>query len=271
MKILISAGTYYFIKKGIKYSETAYALQIGGCKASCKFCTQSILSKADKTFLSRVKWYPVELDEVSHYLSKFTRFCLQTVIKDGFEEEALEILKRVNTKGKSITTTPVSLESLIKFKEAGVDYLGVGLDTVKSLWDYVGKPYTFDEYMKFIKDGIKVFGKGHVYVHLIVGLGESDEELIGLMKNLYEIGAEVALFAFTPIKGTPFENLPPPPLERYRRIQMIRQQLAKKDIKFYFLTSGCPSCDRPYYNESPTDKDLYNVPLRDLKWYSRSE
>jgi len=125
--------------------------------------------------------------------------------------------------------------------------------------------------MKFIKDAVNVFGKGRVYVHLIVGLGESDEELIGLMRNLYEIGAEVALFAFTPVKGTPFENLPPPQLERYRRIQMIRQQLAKKDIRLYFLTSGCPSCDRPYYNESPTDKDLYNVPLRDLKWYSRSE
>ncbi|BFH74248.1 radical SAM protein [Sulfurisphaera javensis] len=268
MKVLLSAGTYYFLKKGIKISETAYALQYGGCEGKCKFCTQSIYSKADKSYLSRVKWYLTELDEsVSNKLLAFTRFCLQTVIKKNFVEEVIDILELVKNKHKSVTITPIDISYLYKFKELGVDYLGVGLDTVKSLWDYVGKPYSFEEYIKFIKEAVKVFGNGHVYAHLIVGLGESDEELIAVMKMLKDIGANVALFAFTPIKGTPFENLPRPSLERYRNIQKIRYSLFYgKETDFAYLTSGCPSCDRPYYNEDPREK-LYNIPLRDLKWY----
>lgn len=265
MKVLLSAGTYYFLRgKTARLSNTAYALQTGGCEGRCRFCSQSIFNNADKSYLSRVRWYLTELEEVAELISSsFSRFCLQTVMKKGFEDEALKILKAVKTKGKSLTIVPVSYDYLVKFKEAGVDYLGVGLDTVERLWDYVGKPFSFQGYLNFIRRGVEVFGRGHVYVHLIVGLGESDEELISLMKELKEIGAEVALFAFTPVKGTPFENLPRPPLERYRRIQRIRYEIFREEAPnaSAYFTSGCPSCDRPYYNESPLDKELYNIPF----------
>lgn len=272
MKVLLSAGTYYYVKRGIKISNTAYALQMGGCKGGCKFCSQSLFNKADKFYLSRVKWYPVEFEEIAEKLSSFSRFCLQTVIKDNFEEEALEILKKVKTKGKSVTTIPVSDDYLVKFKSLGVDYLGTGLDTVERLWDYVGKPLSFKEYMDFIKRAISIFGHRHVFVHLIIGLGETDEEIVSLMKKIYEMGAEVALFAFTPIKGTPFEDLPKPSLERYRRIQRLRYELSKgreDNLGLAYLTSGCPSCDRPYYNESPLDRNLYNIPLREFNLHMR--
>ena len=268
MKVLLSAGTYYYVKKGIKISETAYVLQYGGCEGKCKFCSQSLLNKADKTYLARVKWYPVELEEVVDSLASFSRFCLQTVIKKNFADEAVEILSLSKNKRKSVTITPVDNSYLYKFKKLNVDYLGVGLDTVERLWDYVGKPYTFSEYIRFIKDAVAVFGKGHVFVHLIVGLGETDEELIDLMKMLKDIGANVALFAFTPVKGTPFENLSKPSLERYRRIQEARYKIFEGKVSpLAYLTSGCPSCDRPYYNEDPREGKLYNIPLRDFKWY----
>ncbi|MFP3347441.1 MAG: radical SAM protein [Sulfolobaceae archaeon] len=271
MKVLVSAGTYYFIKKGIKLSNTAYLLQSGGCNASCKFCTQSMLSNADKTYLSRVKWYPMELEEIKDLLNGFTRVCLQTVIKEKFEDEVIEIMSKIDSKRKSVTITPVDKQYLIKLKEIGVDYLGVGLDTVKSMWREVRKPYSYERYMDFIKDAVDVFGHRHVYVHLIVGLGESEEEMVNTMKELYALGAEVALFAFTPVKGTPYEKKERPSLEYYRRIQALRYKLSTgKDGEEAFLTSGCPSCDRPYYNESPLDKELYNIPLRDYKWFSAS-
>ena len=270
MKVLLSAGTYYYVKKGIKVSETAYALQYGGCEGKCKFCSQSLSNKADKTFLSRVKWYPVEMEEVADSLSSFSRFCLQTVIKKNFEDEVVEILSLSKNRGKSVTITPVDASYLHKFKELNVDYLGIGLDTVERLWDYVGKPYTFSEYIKFTKEAVSVFGKGHVYVHLIVGLGETDDEIISLMKLIKDIGANVALFAFTPVKGTPFEKMDKPSLSRYRKIQEARYKIFEgKDVSpLAYLTSGCPSCDRPYYNEDPREgKNMYNIPLRDFKWY----
>ncbi|AWR98007.1 radical SAM protein [Acidianus sulfidivorans JP7] len=268
MYVLLSAGTYYYIKKGIKVSNTAYALQSGGCQGRCKFCSQSLYNNADKFYLSRVKWFPVEIEELRKFFSSssFSRFCLQTVIKRNFEEEAIDILSSVNTKGKSLTTVPISDDYLLKLKSIGVDYIGTGLDTVESLWEEIGKPFSFKEYIDFIKRSVSIFGSRHVYVHLIVGLGEKEEEIIKLMKEIYQLGAEVALFAFTPVKGTPLQNLSPPKLEYYRKIQKIRYELSKGEIKeekLAYLTSGCPSCDRPYYNEDPL-KTLYNIPLRDF-------
>lgn len=272
MIVLLSAGTYFYLKKGIKVSETAYALQSGGCEGGCKFCSQSLSNTANKTYLSRVKWFPVDFEKVAEALSSFSRFCLQTVIKKGFVDEVIEILSTSKNRRKSVTITPVDTQYLYKFKELGVDYLGVGLDTVERLWGYVGKPYTFSDYMRFIREAVSVFGNGHVFVHLIVGLGETDEELISLMKEIKGIGGNVALFAFTPIKGTPFEGLERPSLDRYRRIQEERFKIFEGRVTVRaYMTSGCPSCDRPYYNEDPREgKNMYNIPVRDFRWFMGS-
>jgi len=96
------------------------------------------------------------------------------------------------------------------------------------------------------------------------------------------------LFAFTPIPGTALENNPQPTLNHYRRIQLAHYILANRKTRLEkmefdlegklenfgihkemlleiidngkpFLTSGCPGCNRPYYNESPGGP-LYNYP-----------
>ncbi|WP_252896688.1 radical SAM protein [Metallosphaera hakonensis] len=233
----------------------------GGCVNHCKFCSQSLSNSADKSFLSRVKWYSVDIDEVKESLSIFKRFCLQTVVKPNFEEEMVEIISKISSK-KSVTTTPISSDYLRILKEKGVDYLGVGLDTTEGNWDNAGKPGKFSDYMRFIEEAINVFGRGKVYVHLVYGLGEKEEEFVSLMRTLHFMGAEVALFAFTPVKGTPMSNKNPPKLEDYRRIQRLRFKIyhGVDGGEFSYLTSGCPSCDRPFYNEDPKGL-MYNVPL----------
>ena len=95
MEVLLSAGTYYAITKGTYYSQTAYALMKGGCVNQCKFCSQPLSNNADKSYLSRVKWYSVSLEAVKDKLSTFKRFCLQTVVKPGFEDEVVKIVSEV--------------------------------------------------------------------------------------------------------------------------------------------------------------------------------
>ncbi|BBG22988.1 radical SAM protein [Sulfuracidifex tepidarius] len=272
--LLFSSGTFFFLKGKLSqsYSGTAYALQGGGCTAGCAFCAQSRFSSS-RDMLSRVKWYPMDLDEAKGRMGAFKRFCLQTVYRPGFREEALEVMKKVNTKGKSLTTVPV--EGLEEFAEAGVDYIGVGLDTTEDMFTRISKPFPFSRYMEFIEEAVEVFGKRRVYVHLVFGLGEKSEDFLSLMERIYSMGAEVALFAFTPVKGTLMQDMSPPSIQDYRVVQTVRYYLSRgyplsriiKDGKlllpserYHFNTSGCPTCDRPFYNESPKDKELYNIP-----------
>jgi biotin synthase-related radical SAM superfamily protein len=124
--------------------------------------------------------------------------------------------------------------------------------------------------------------------NLIVGLGETEEEAIGLIQHLKDIGVEVSLFAFTPIRGTVLADRPQPPLNVYRRIQLARHLIVGGLSRFEYMkfdeegraigfgasrddieealgtgeafrTSGCPGCNRPYYNERPSGP-FYNYP-----------
>ena len=274
--------------------KTLYILEYSakGCLGHCVFCTQSKTSKTDKKFLSRVAWPAIDLDEVVFALGKcrncFARVCIQTVLKQGFFREALSIASRVLETCSlpvSLTTTPVGRRLLWEAWRAGVDSLGVGLDAASPrVFARAGKPYTFDLYMRFIGWGVAVFGRGNVYVHLIAGLGESLDELLAVMEKVYSMGARVALFNYTYTPGLPL-RLPGIDVVSYRVLQIARLLLeegynprhyidfSKKppkvkeqlpiDPRRALLTSGCPGCNRPFYNEGPLGP-IYNYPSEEL-------
>jgi len=280
--------------------KTLYMLEYSatGCLGCCVFCAQSRASRADKRFLSRVIWPAVDLDKVISALSKcsscFARVCVQTVLKPGFFREALSIVSRIVRACSlpvSLATTPVSRRLLLEARKVGVDILGVGLDAASPrVFAEVGKPYTFDLYMRFIGWGIAVFGRDKVYVHLIAGLGESLDELLAVMEKAYSMGARVALFNYTYTPGLP-RHLPGIDVASYRALQIARLLLEEGydprryidfskrppqvkeqlpiDPRPALLTSGCPGCNRPFYNEGPLGP-IYNYPSEELLLKDRS-
>lgn len=68
---------------------------------------------------------------------------------------------------------------------------------------------------------------GKITTHVIVGLGESDKDIVDFIVWARERNIVVSLFAFTPIRGTAFENRERPSLERYRKIQLVTYLLEK--------------------------------------------
>lgn len=271
-------------------STTAYLLQDReeGCMGSCAFCPQSRSSRSPRSLLSRVEWPEVDLWELARRLASdpgpIRRVCLQTVLAEGFQEEALEILSSLRRAGVglpiSVATTPVGESVLRRFRDLGVTHVGVGLDAATpELVEGVGKPFTWEEYWRFTELVVRVFGRRRALVHLIFGLGESEEEFVRAMAKAYEVGADVALFAFTPVPGTPMASRPPPDLRSYRRMQAARHLLSRGERLEAVLarlreggldpppeatvTSGCPWCNRPFYNERPSGP-IYNYPSLEM-------
>jgi biotin synthase len=123
-------------------------------------------------------------------------------------------------------------------------------------------------------------GPNSVGVHLIIGLGETEEEAVRFIQECYDMGARVHMFSFYPEKGSQMEDGAQPPLDMYRRMQLARwlidrgmargDSMTFKDGKVVdfgvpedvvereirkgkaFVTSGCPGCNRPFANETPT-------------------
>ncbi|AMM53151.1 radical SAM protein [Pyrococcus kukulkanii] len=297
MKVRVSYGTAIAMglvkAKLLARPTTAYLMTYyeGKCLNDCKFCPQARSSRASADKLSRVTWPAFDLSQVVEKFPQggFRRICLQTIDYPGLIDDVFTILRafrRYNTP-ISVSITPVERCVLEEFKKLNVDYIGIGLD-VASEWLYneikVSR-HSWEDMWSFFDDVIEVFGKGRAVVHIIVGLGETDYELLRTIAEVYERGGIVSLFAFTPIKGTPLENYKPPSVKRYRRIQwahyLIKTGKATlRDFEFdedgnlvgfprdgvnpiAFVTQGCPWCNRPYYNERP-GKEPYNFPTSEM-------
>ena len=296
MRVRVSIGSLAVLGlenlEMLEAPSTLYLLQYSksGCSGRCTFCPQSKLSSSDKSLVSRVPWPEIDLDVLVGALKAkrgaFERLCVQSVLKPGFELELLEIVRALRSADPatplSVATTPVARHLLEELRDAGVERLGMGLDAASPrVFEETRKPYTWDAYLSFAREAVRVFGRGRVHVHLIFGLGESEADFLETMQTIYDLGAEVALFAFTPVRGTPLADRSPPPVERYRVMQVARVLLSRgyrasefasieggkvrilggpwlRELEEAFLTSGCPGCNRPFYNERPGL--IYNYP-----------
>jgi len=238
------------------------------------------------------------------------RVCIQALNYPSVFSEVcsiVETLKKHVNVPVSVSCQPLNSQNIWFLAEAGVDRIGIALDAAtenlfeKAKGHTAGGPYRWRDVHKLLRVALGIFGEGNVSTHLIVGLGETEKETITTVQECVDMGVLPALFAFTPIKGTAMASLPKPEIGVYRRIQLARYlvvngQATVKDMRFDsrgrivdfgishstlsyivetglpFLTSGCPSCNRPFYNEKPGGP-LYNYPrnirLEELKTIKR--
>ena len=225
------------------------------------------------------------------------RICIQAVNYPGYFEDVHALLRGIGATTDtpvSLDTCPLTREQMRELKEAGLDRIGIPLDAATpGLFDKVKGsevrgPFSWDDHMEALRGAVEVFGRGRVMSNLIIGIGETEEEAANFIQDLMDMGVQTGLFAFTPIRGTSLHGHPQPPLESYRRVQVARHLITlryarSEDMEFgdggalvgfgadpsvlagalekgdAFCTSGCPGCNRPFYNERPSGP-LFNYP-----------
>lgn len=284
---------------------TAYLMTYrrGKCFANCGFCPQARESRGRTDMLSRVSWPPFTTKQVLDSIKAtareggIRRVCIQALNYPGVHAHiqalAKEISKRVSIP-ISVSCQPINPENIMLLAEAGVERIGIPLDAATpEIFDKVKGgsargPYNMERQIALLEEAVKVFGRGMVTTHLIVGLGESEREMVEMIQKCVDMGVLPALFAFTPVDGTALENLRQPPIQKYRRIQVARHLIFHGIVRAQamsfdenecitdfgvdrqtlkqvvgsgepFRTSGCPGCNRPYYNEKPSGP-IYNYP-----------
>jgi len=292
MKIRVSTATASLL--GLKkyrmdaIPTTLYFMLPGECRGNCLYCTHA------SGHLSRVEWPPFDMEEVIKKVeeSRAERICIQSPYGEGYAEMLAEVARKMRgSKPISVSISAISERELKMLKEAGVERVGVGLDCatpeIFAKWKK-GVP-SWEAYMKTLQDAKKIFG--NATCHLIIGLGESDKEAIELMMGMKEKGIDIALFALFVKNDNRVE------LSRYRAIQLARYVIYHGGGEFCFdeednlkeivlenvseeafLTSGCPHCNRPFYNERvtkiynyprPLDKEEFEKAMKEANKYAR--
>ena len=230
---------------------------------------------------------------------KIRRVCIQALnypLVFTHIEALVKEIKKSLALPISVSCQPKSKTDMEELAAAGLDRLGIAVDAasetlfnkVKGL--EVAGAYRWDALFRRLDEALAVFGKNNVSTHLIVGLGETEKEAAEFLQRCVDLGILPALFAFTAVRGTALEAKQPPKLDSYRRVQMSRYLIvsgrtraekmqfnSESEIASYgltkealnkiiesglpFQTSGCPDCNRPYYNEKPSGP-IYNYPRK---------
>ena len=241
----------------------------------------------------------IEALAATHGKRELCRVCIQTVNHPSVFQETLATVRAIRNSVSipvSVSCVPFSRREMEELYEAGVERLGIPLDAAtEELFDMIkgssaSGPYQWSHHLRALAEAVEVFGRGRVSTHLIAGLGEKDSDLLRTVQAMKNGGVYPALFAFTPVRGSRLQRVPQPDIRRYRRIQLARS-LIMEDVSTVeamlfgsdgelvsfgigdgelrrfagtcrpFLTSGCPGCNRPYYNERPGGK-IYNYPVQ---------
>jgi len=286
------------------------------CAGRCAYCGLSRTRDRDDTFI-RVDWPVVKVDEVIKRVNevdkkdKFDRVCISMITHRRAYEDCLKLTKRFSKETNLLISCLISptvmkgKDNLGLLKDAGADKIGIAVDcATREIFERyrgegVGGPHRWDTYWNTAKDAVEIFGKGNVGVHLIVGLGETEEEMISTISKAHSMGIETHLFSFYPEKGSMLEDHNRVSLGHYRRVQLARYLINEKNAKYEdmkfnkngelidfgrdmreiediissgraFQTSGCKgkdgetACTRPFGNERPSEEPR-NFPFKPNK------
>lgn len=302
-KIRVSAGTAAVLGlsriKQLSEPTTAYLMIGERCNNSCVFCSQSSASSADALFLSRVTWPQFDFDEVLEALKnqvevkKIKRVCFQVVNTADSQKQALDFIKLMREKNInikiSLSTNILDFNFLKTLMSFNVECISIPLDAATEELFAKYKGYNWNKTWFVLNDASGEF-PGKISTHIILGLGEEEDQAIVLFNMLHLKKINLGLFAFTPVSGTKLETKNPPNIAYYRKLQLvaylikadklknfefvegsfvwpedirheINLDIANKNFKYKdaFRTSGCAGCNRPYYNERPGGV-MYNYP-----------
>ena len=289
-----------------------------GCRANCAYCglarhREAERDYADRNFI-RVDWPAVPMSEIVDKIAAdgsdtpFHRMCISMITHPRSDADTVTVL-RTWTNRIDPATVPVSILSnpttmsaadVRQLKDLGADIFTVALDAATpEIFDRtrgkgVDSPHSWAKYWEILGIAREVFGPQKFGAHIIVGMGETEYDVLTLVQRLVDMGGHSHMFCFFPEKGSLMDHLPATPRDQWRRVQLARYlidyaQVRVEHMRFdeagrivdfgipkaeidsvvdkgiAFRTSGCPgkiqedisACDRPYGDSPPSNIASY--------------
>ena len=183
----------------------------GACMEDCHYCSQSAVSNAP---IERYNLLPQkQMIEGARQAaaSKAQRYCIVISGRSPLDREIDEIAGAVRSIKQEI---PIQIccslglmndEQAKRLKAAGVDRVNHNLNTSEAFHESICTTHTFQYRLATIKNaraaGLEICSGG------IVGMGESNEDLIDLATALRDVKPDsIPLNMLNPVEGTPLEN-----------------------------------------------------------------
>ncbi len=278
-----------------------------GCAGACAYCGLNRNRDhgnncGEETFI-RVPWPTYRLDDViaamkSDRCQHVERACISMVTNPRAAQDLLTVSETIRASVKlplsALIAPSTAIDSpwLRELRSSGTDHVGIAIDAATpAIFDKlrghgVNGPHRWDRYWEIVNAACDFFGPSNVGMHLLVGLGETEEEMGQMFQRCVNLGVAIHLFSYFPETDQGEKTLGQPPIGQYRRMQLLRHLLTRGLSQFRkltfnaegqlldfgvpqqvlreqvctgepFRTSGCPgrtlpvACNRPYANCTP--------------------
>lgn len=218
---------------------TLLSVKTGGCPEDCAYCPQAARYHTDVKVQKLM-----EVDEVLTAASNAksngsTRFCMGAAwreVRDNRDfDKVLQMVQGVSAMNMEVCCTLGMLtdEQAAKLKEAGLYAYNHNLDTSEEHYDEIISTRTYDDRLDTIDNArnnkLKVCSGG------IIGLGETDEDRVGMIHTLstmVEHPESVPVNGLVPVEGTPLEDQPLVPIwDMVRMIATARITMPKAMVR----------------------------------------
>jgi biotin synthase len=289
-----------------------------GCRANCAYCGLARHREADRNYADRnfirVDWPAVPMAQIVEIVARdganspFHRMCISMITHPRSDADTVSVLKawtdRIDPKSIPVSIlsnpTTMSRDDVARLKDLGADIFTVALDAATpEIFDLtrgkgVDSPHSWRKYWEILHDARDIFGPNKFGAHIIVGMGETEHDVLSLVQRLVDLGGHSHMFCFFPERGSLMDHLPATPRDQWRRVQLGRYLIDYRGVRVEnmqfdeagrvkdfglpkneldavidegvaFRTSGCPgkfaedvsACDRPYGDSPPSNIASY--------------
>jgi biotin synthase len=214
------------------------SIKTGGCPEDCGYCTQSV---HNKTGLKATKLMEVEAvlaEARAAQASGVSRFCMGAAWrnpKDKDLDTVCAMVEGVKALGMEtcVTLGMLTTDQAARLKQSGLDYYNHNIDTSPEYYRHVITTRTFQDRLDTL-EAVRTAGI-HVCCGGIVGMGESQEDRVGLIHALATLPVHPESVPINALvgTGTPAADSSPklPHLDFVRTIAVARITMPKSMVR----------------------------------------
>ncbi|NLW75305.1 MAG: radical SAM protein [Methanomicrobiales archaeon] len=226
-------------KPGLHCPRQAYLTITGSCIFQCRYCNVW-KSPGPRRSIDEIE------EMVTSVFPDIDAISLTSgVLTDIHEEEryTLEVVRRLQKFhlpiGVSIYPDP---ETPRRLKDAGVSEVKFNLETATDhLFSVMCPGLVRDDALTALRAAVPLFGRNHVFSNIILGLGETDEEMTACIEQLCQDGILPVIRPLTP--GGDLIDLHAPLPDLIIRIARIHEEMIRRyGLDPKEALTMCPSC-----------------------------
>ncbi len=229
----------YLEKPALHCPRQAFITVTASCIFSCRYCSVPSLTGARKT--------PEEIEAmVESVFGEIDAISLTSGVRESIEEEEefvtgiVSRLMRFSLPiGVSIYPTPAGPARL---KAAGAVEVKFNLEAATpSLFAAMCPGLPQDSLRAILRDSVRLFGRGHVFSNVILGLGETDREMEDCLKDLCRDGVIPVVRPLSPVAE--LKEYKRPDAARILRIFKVLDDLLNRyHLDTRMALTMCPAC-----------------------------